>query len=121
MLTYESNFVSLKSLTIFDLHFIYGFTDWTQALCKFLREQLSKLNENSGKDKLPDYISISGSVVGLGVICQMVSSSTTGTTATVSRDVLEQQLKYISNLAHHLFNEVSLNLKFKIYHLTINL
>ena len=52
MLTYESNFVSLESLTKFDLYFIYDFTDWTQALRKFLREQLSKLNENSGKDKL---------------------------------------------------------------------
>lgn len=54
---------------------------------------------------MPDHIVTTPGSVGCGLIFQM--ASTTTSTTSVSRDDFEKQLKYISNLAHHLFNEVN--------------
>ena len=69
-----------------------------------MREQLFKLNEGSqrGNNELPTLINTTVGSIGLGVIYHMGSTATT-----ISRDDMEKQLKYISNLAHHLYMEVS--------------
>ena len=68
-----------------------------------MRELLNKLNEGSqmGAGGLPSHIHASIGSVGLGTIYHMNSS-----VSTISREDLEKQLKYISNLAYHMYSEV---------------
>jgi len=68
-----------------------------------MREQLNKLNEGSqvGAGGLPTHIHAAIGSVGLGMIYHMNSN-----TSTISREDLERQLKYISNLAYHMYTEV---------------
>ena len=76
-----------------------------------MKEQLAKLKEGSqmGSSGLPTHINTSVGSVGLGAIYHMNSG-----VSLISREDLEKQLKYISNLAYHMFTEVNWHCVMKI-------
>ncbi|XP_076812114.1 mediator of RNA polymerase II transcription subunit 12-like protein [Clavelina lepadiformis] len=78
-------------------------SDWTQAICKFMREQLTKLNEGNAFAKtngtLSQHISLLPGSVGSGTVAYLNPPTV------IARDDFEKQSQYISNLAHHMYSE----------------
>nr|CAB3263723.1 mediator of RNA polymerase II transcription subunit 12-like protein [Phallusia mammillata] len=80
------------------------YSDWTQAICKFMREQLAKLNKDNSSvlngSAFANGFGNTGLSKTLGTVQGVLGSQTV-----LTRDDLEKQLKYISNLAHHMYTE----------------
>lgn len=73
---------------------LFGYTDWTQALTKYLREQLQKILEH-----------YQGSSSGSSVAAAQSGFLTVAPTTVV--DVMEptRQWNYVSQLAQHMYGE----------------
>lgn len=105
---------------------ILDFSEWTQTLCKFLREQLQKLSEhhnnsasNSNSGSLLS--SSANSLNPLGSGSAQNSSSTLGSNSLngVTIEVAYKQWQYCTQLARHLY-EVQYFTYFYNYMLNLN-
>ncbi|XP_023221820.1 mediator of RNA polymerase II transcription subunit 12-like protein [Centruroides sculpturatus] len=81
--------------------------EWTQALCKFLREQLQKLAEHYHSSiALGSASNTTTTSMGSGSNSNVIGSSSTGSNSlNVSVDVAYKHWQYICQLARHLFEE----------------
>ncbi|XP_067143152.1 mediator of RNA polymerase II transcription subunit 12-like protein isoform X2 [Centruroides vittatus] len=81
--------------------------EWTQALCKFLREQLQKLAEHYHSSiALGSASNTTSTSMGSGSNSNVIGSSSTGSNSlNVSVDVAYKHWQYICQLARHLFEE----------------
>ncbi|XP_078488259.1 mediator of RNA polymerase II transcription subunit 12-like protein isoform X1 [Ciona intestinalis] len=72
--------------------------EWTQAICKFMREHLVKLNNDNNNP--PNSNSSMNLSSGIETVCSVMNSQTM-----LTREDIEVMLKYISCLAHHMYSE----------------
>lgn len=81
--------------------------EWTQALCKFLREQLQKLAEHYHSTiALGSSSNTTSASMGSSGNSNVIGSSSTGSNSlNVSVDVAYKHWQYICQLARHLFEE----------------